>query len=125
MVAARPSRPLPGACRRPAPPREARGPSRPARRAPGNRRGFRSFGARRGTPSMDRRSGPGRLPEFGRIRVALAPYGRTGLAAALALAALVPPAPAAPTWDSGAALAPARPAALRRGRAVAGPSPPP
>src|SRR6266704_1888824 len=83
------------ACRRPAPPRAARGPSRPARRGRGNRRAGRSSGAKRGTPSMDR---------------------RPVLAAVLALGVLLRPAPAvAQAWDSDAALALARRAALRLG----------
>src|SRR5712691_4568515 len=97
-AAGQPSRMPRAACRRPAPPRAARGPSRPARPGRGNRRGRRSSGAKRGTPSMDRRP----------------------VLAALALGVLLRPAPAvAQAWNSDAALALARRAVLRRGGAVA------
>src|SRR2546425_6979138 len=96
-AAGQPSRMPRAACRRPAPPRAARGPSRPARRGRGNRLAGRSSGAERGTPGMDR-----------------------CLAAAFALGVLVRPAPAAAQeWNSGPALELARRAVLRRGGAGA------
>src|SRR2546426_255310 len=111
-AAGRLSRTRRAACRRPAPPRAARGPSRPPRRGRGNRRGRRSSGAKRGTPGMDRCPGPTTPRDWGRMRVALA--------ASLALGVLVRPAPAAAqAWNSDAALALARRAVLRRGGAVA------
>src|SRR5213080_4481082 len=97
-AAGRPSRTRRAVCRRPAPPRAARGPSRLARRGRGSRCGRRSSGAKRGTPSMN----------------------RCWVLAALALGVLVRPAPlAAQAWNSDAALALARRAVLRRGGAVA------
>src|SRR6266568_3975685 len=97
-AAGQPSRTRRAACRRPAPPRVARGPSRPARSGRGNRRGCRSSDAERGTPGMDRRP----------------------VLAVLALGVLLRPAPAvAQAWNADAALALARRAVLRRGGAVA------
>src|SRR6266849_3174098 len=111
-AAGQPSRMPRAACRRPAPPRAARGPSRPARRGRGNRRGGRSSGAKRGTPGMDRCPGPGTPRDLARMRVARA--------AVLVLGVFLRPAPAvAQAWNSDAALALARRAVLRRGGAVA------
>src|SRR3989441_332854 len=97
-AAGRPSRMPRAVCRRPAPPRAARGRSRPAWSGRGNRRGRRSSGAQWGTPGMDRRP----------------------VLAVLALGVLLRPATAvAQAWNSDAALALARRAVLRRGGAVA------
>ena len=69
---------------------------------------------------MDRCPGSDRPRQWGRLRVALAPYGRTRLAAVLALGVLVRPTPvAAQAWNSDAAVGLARRAVLRRSGAVA------
>src|SRR2546427_743649 len=97
-AAGRPLRMPRAVCRRPAPPRAARGRSRPAPSGRGNRRGRRSSGAQWGTPGMDRRP----------------------VLAVLAVGVLLRPATAvAQAWNSDAALALARRAVLRRGGAVA------